>query len=218
MVPLFVLVMNPTEAILIGLILDVAVGLPLLPPLMSAINWRQIIPILISYAFLAPVGAWVLIYADAEVMRMAIALIVIVSGLFLLTGWGFKGRPTLPGSLTAGGISGFFGTAVGIGGPILVLYLVAGKTTARETRANMFFMSSTMEAYSALAVFIGAAFTIVNWRILLVLLPIMMLSALAGSKAVIGISDLLFRRLVIWFVVGFGVFLIGRTLLELAAT
>lgn len=212
MVPLFVLVLDPAEAILIGLILDVVVGLPLLPPLISAVNWKQVSPVMAGYLVTAPLGAFVLYYTDPDIIRIAIAMVVVISGLLLLTGWGFRGRPTIPGSVAVGGTSGFFGTAAGIGGPILVLYLVAGKATARETRANMFLMSSVMEAFSALAVLAGAAFVIKNWLVLVTLLPVMMLFAYAGSKAVIGISDTLFRRLVIWFVVVFGVILIARTL------
>ena len=217
MVPLFVLVMDPAEAILIGLILDVIVGLPLLPPLVSAINWKNVTPVMAGYLVIAPFGAFVLYYTDPDIIRIAIALVVVASGILLLTGWGFKGKPTIPGSVAVGGASGFFGTAAGIGGPILVLYLVAGKATARETRANMFFMSSVMEAFSALTVLVGAAFVISNWLALFALLPVMMVFAYIGSKAVIGISDAVFRRLVIWFVVAFGVVLIVRSLADIAA-
>ena len=83
-----------------------------------------------------PLGLLVLRHADPTPLRWAVLAAVTMTLLALLTGWRYVGRPT---RLTRGAIAaatGFVGGAVGLNGPVIVVFNLAGSDPAARVRAN----------------------------------------------------------------------------------
>ena len=213
MVPLFTIIIEPVPAVFIGLSLDVIATIPLTPQAYRHAQWRDVAPLTVGYFVGAPLGAYVLLVTAASTMRIAIAVVIMVAGLAMLSGRTYSGPRTLAAALAVGGLSGVTGTAVGIGGPPLALYMLAGQSTAQQMRAAMLMMSLVMEAFSALIIFLGATLQIWVFVTLATLLPAMLLSTWVGTRAFLGISEAGFRKSALWLVVIVGAAIIARILL-----
>ena len=81
MIPLLSLFMAPVEAVFIGLAIDAAATLPLLPTAFRQAQWRPILPLMAASLLVTPLGAYVLLIASADMMRLRIAVTVIISAI-----------------------------------------------------------------------------------------------------------------------------------------
>ena len=87
-------------------------------------------------AVFMPVGTWLLITVDAELMARGIAFVVLVFVLLLMTGWRYQGKKRLSVTLGVGSVSGILMAATSLGNPPVMLYLLSGSDTAATNRAN----------------------------------------------------------------------------------
>jgi hypothetical protein len=87
-------------------------------------------------ALFMPVGTWLLVNIDARIMARAIAFIVLVFVLLLMTGWRYRGPKRLGITLGVGGISGVLIAATSMGNPPVIVYFLSGPDTAAVNRAN----------------------------------------------------------------------------------
>jgi uncharacterized membrane protein YfcA len=94
-------------------------------------------PILLATCVTVPVGGYILVNADPQALRRAIAAIVIVFSLLLLRGWRYTGAHRLGTGLGLGALSGTMLGATSIGGPPVILYLLSGPDRIETTRANL---------------------------------------------------------------------------------
>jgi uncharacterized protein len=83
-----------------------------------------------------PFGTWLLVNIDARIMARAIAFIVLVFVLLLMTGWRYRGTKRLGITLAVGGISGVLIAATSMGNPPVIVYFLSGPDTAATNRAN----------------------------------------------------------------------------------
>jgi len=91
-----------------------------------------------------PLGVLVLRTTDPTVLRWAIVAFTGGTLLALLFGWRRTGEDTPLTRGAVAGLAGFAGGAVGLNGPILVLFHLSGRATAEESRANtIVFLSVT---------------------------------------------------------------------------
>jgi hypothetical protein len=139
------MVMSPPLALLIGpwltvpvaLLLESLVALPMVIQTRRLVRWRVIAPICIAAALTVPLGVHVLVNADPQLVRRAIAAIVIVFSLLLLRGWRYSGRQRVATSAGLGAVSGAMLGATSVGAPPVILYLLSGPDTVQTTRANL---------------------------------------------------------------------------------
>jgi uncharacterized membrane protein YfcA len=139
------LVMTPPLALLFGpwltvpvvLLLESLVALPMVVQTRRLVRWRVIAPICVAAALTVPLGAQVLVSADPQALRRAIAATVIVFSVLLLRGWRYSGAQRLGTSVGLGAVSGAMLGATSIGAPPVILYLVSGPDPVETTRANL---------------------------------------------------------------------------------
>ena len=139
------MVMSPPMALLLGtltavpvvLLLESVVAIPMLVQLRRLVRWRVIGPILAMACVAVPLGTWILMSVDPQVMRRVIAAVVIVFSLILLRGWRYHGAQRLPTGLGLGAVAGTMVGATSMGGPPVILYLLAGPDPIETTRANL---------------------------------------------------------------------------------
>lgn len=139
------MVMAPPLALLLGpqltvpavLLLESLAATPQVLQTRRLVRWRLMGPILAATAATVPLGGLLLLTADALTLRRATALIVIVFSLLLLRGWRYAGSQRTLTGVGLGGLAGGMLGATSIGGPPVILYLLAGPDRIETTRANL---------------------------------------------------------------------------------
>lgn len=137
MAPPLALLLGPKLTVPVVLLLESVAAAPQVVQTRSLVRWRVIAPILAATCVTVPLGGYLLLTSDAATLRRATALIVIVFSLLLLRGWRYSGaQKTLTGT-ALGGLAGAMLGATSIGGPPVILYLLAGPDRIDTTRANL---------------------------------------------------------------------------------
>ena len=137
MAPPFALLLGPLVAVPVVLLLEGIAAAPMLVQLRHEVRWRVIGPIIAAAYATMPIGTWILVTADALLMRRVIAAVVIVFSLVLLLGWRYAGKQRLATGVGLGAVSGTMLGATTLGGPPVILYLLAGPDPIETTRANL---------------------------------------------------------------------------------
>ena len=172
------------------------------------IPWRTMIPIWTAAWIAIPFGTWVLLIADAEVMRRAISAVVALLALLLMTGWRYRGpRRPIP-NLCVGALSGALNSSTSLGGPPLILYMLMGPDPPASVRAamiaNVFVVSVPTVV---ILLWNGMLDPLALWRIA-VLFPFFLLATYVGNRAFRASGERTWRRVSAWLllVVAVGTF------------
>ena len=137
MAPVFAILYGPLAAVVMVLLLDLDATAQLLPSVHRLIEWRLfVIPMSLAAAVCMPVGTWILMSLDGDLMTRGIAGVVLVFVLLLMTGWRYGGPKRLAITLGVGMLSGVLIAATSLGNPPVMLYLLSGSDAAATNRAN----------------------------------------------------------------------------------
>jgi uncharacterized membrane protein YfcA len=139
MSPPMALLLGPLAAVPVVLLLESVAATPMWVAARRLVQWKVIGPILAAACITVPVGTWILISVDPLVMRRVIATVVILFSLVLLRGWRYHGEQRAATGLGLGAVSGTMVGATSMGGPPVILYLLAGPHPIEVTRANLTF-------------------------------------------------------------------------------
>lgn len=196
------MVMSPPMALLLGplvtvpvvLLLESIAATPMLVQTRGLVRWRVIAPLLVMACLFIPIGIMVLISLDPQVMRRVIAAVVVVFSLLLLSGLRYSGRQRVPTALGLGALSGTMVGATSMGGPPVILYLLAGPDPIEVTRANLtYFVGGISFAGVALLALQGVLGT--NGLVLALLLaPGYYGGMVVGTRLFARFDDQRFRR------------------------
>jgi uncharacterized membrane protein YfcA len=137
MAPPLALLLGPALAVPVVMALESIAATPMLVQTRREVRWPLVGPILVAACLAAPLGSYVLVVAEPQLLRRAIAGIVIAFSLLLLLGWRYKGRQRTATSAAIGAVSGAMLGATSIGGPPVILYLLSGPDPVTTTRANL---------------------------------------------------------------------------------
>jgi uncharacterized protein len=195
MTPVFSALYGPAVGVVLCLLLEIAVGLPLLRRAVPLVDWRRIGLLLLAAAVGIPFGNLVLTNSSPEPMRWAISGIVLLAVVLLASGWRYHGRPTSGATAGVGVISGFLNGLSGMAGPPIAFYYLAGIESAAQVRANLttYFVFVDLLTLSAFAVrdLLGWSTAIHG----LLLAPAVMLGGVAGERLFPLASENFYRRL-----------------------
>ncbi len=137
MAPPLALLLGPQITVPVVLLLESLAATPQVLETRRLVRWRLMGPILAATAATLPLGGLLLLTIDALTLRRATALIVIVFALLLLRGWRYAGAQKMPTGIGLGALAGGMLGATSIGGPPVILYLLAGPDRIETTRANL---------------------------------------------------------------------------------
>lgn len=152
MVPVLAVLYGPVRAVPLGLLLELAVSLPLLPPAARLVDWRNISVLLMAACATVPLGVWVLHNLDPLIMRLVLSAIVISGVVLLGSGWRYRGRPGFGPTLATGLIGGTMNGMAGMAGPPVVFFYLAGANGAAVSRASFIVFFALLDLF-ALGVF-----------------------------------------------------------------
>lgn len=136
-VPMLSLLYRPADAVVIFALLEVIAALQLIPAVARQAQWRSVVAISLSAAVTVPLGAWLLITVDADIMRRSIAVFVLAFSAVLASGWRFRGVPSQAVELAIGSLSGVLAGAATLGGPPVILFYLSGIQRAGVVRASL---------------------------------------------------------------------------------
>jgi len=180
--PIYSVLWGPKAGVPIMLLMELIVSIQLLPKALKDADKRVILPIGGTAALMTPLGAYILITADGEVLRRAIGAFVLVFGGLLMSGWRYNGSRPLPLNMAVGAVSGLLKGSTGMSGPPVILYLLAGQEAAKTHRANLILFFSVISLISVFPPLFLGLFDLAILARSAVLLPILVICARIGAK------------------------------------
>ena len=200
LVPSYSLVFGPAMAIPIMSLVDVAGTLGLLPKAMRRCNLREVAPLTLGASLLLPLGVYLLIVVDQELLRWAISLTILLLVLVMASGWRYTVAPTAWFSLGVGGAAGLMGGSIGIAGPPVILFWLGGQATAATVRANIIVFLALVTIVAWISFFVGGLFTSQVFMMSVLLAPIYAAAIWIGASGFRFTDERLFRRLALGIV------------------
>jgi len=188
----------PDVAIPTVLVLEVIVGLLLLPPVWRQVEWRPVLTLLAGALVLTPVGAVILIQIPADLARVGIAIVIALAAILLLRSKGTRPAPGDAATVGVGGVAGLLNGAFGISGPPIALFFLGTERGAHVSRASM------MACFLALDLVAVASFGVgglINRDVLVTVLfclPALAIGSWIGHRLFHGSDTSKFRRRVLW--------------------
>lgn len=193
--PVFAVLMGPAHMVPVIIAMELPIGAVIFLETRKQTEWRFVGPMAIAAIATMPLGIWLLLTIDTRALTIAVSIIVILFVCVLASGWRYHGPRRTWLSLSMGGISGAMMATTSVGGPPILLYMLAGKDGASRVRANIvayFLVTSLAVVAMVLSAAPTADTAIVD---AVTLLPAMWLGTWLGSRAHQGTSDLLYRRI-----------------------
>jgi uncharacterized membrane protein YfcA len=202
--PLLVLILASRELIPVMVVLSLFLNILLISGLRRHVRLRRIWPMMAGGALGIPIGTYILLIADADLLKIMIGILILVFGTAQL----FNARRKLKNEKPAMGPLGFAGGilngSVSMSGPPLILFFSNQGYPKKKFKANLiaFFLFINI---ATLPFFLYAGLltrTVVETSGLL--LPGMLIGAFAGSRLSRGITESKFRKGVLVLVMAFG--------------
>lgn len=198
MSPPFALILGPIIMVPAVLLLESVAAAPMVVHTRRSVRWKVIGPIVLAACVAAPLGTYVLVSADPQVLRRVVAAIVIVFSALLLRGWRYGGRQRVATGTGLGMLSGAMASATSIGGPPVILYLLAGPDPIEVTRANLTFFVAVISAAGVATLAIAGKLDPRALWIFAALAPAYYGGMVVGTRAFTRFDDRRFRRLTLF--------------------
>lgn len=208
MTPPLALLLGPLLAVPAVLLLEGLAATPMLAQTRRLVRWRIIGPILGAVCVTVPLGGYVLLTADPHTLRRGIAAIVIVFSLLLLRGWRYTGAQRAATSAGLGAVAGALVGATSIGGPPVILYLLAGPDRIDTTRANLtYYVAGSSLAGIVMLWASGVLGLTAAWTALL-LAPAYYGGVVAGTRLFARFNDARFRQFTLLLMIAVSTFIL----------
>lgn len=210
------LVLAPVVSLIVGthvavpaILLSIFVTtVQLFAPTWSQVRWSDQLSLSLAGCIGVPAGVVLLIYLDPELMRRSISAVTALFALLLMTGWRYSHQPTRYGSAAMGALGGVLSGAASIGGPPVIVHLLAGPGSAAQTRASLVYYFAFTQLTAIVMFSIGG---LMNWEVVVtaaVVSPSLILGTWAGARLFHLASERIFRiaALTILLIVGVSTF------------
>lgn len=181
-IPVLSIVYSPTIAVVIAFVSGLPTVLQMLPMAVRHAERPFVAPIAVAAFLAAPLGTYVLATADPELMRIAIAVVVLAMCGFLQAGWRLARRPGLATLAAAGAVAGLIQGAAGVGGPPAVAMALSRPGAAATQRANVIAAVTALSLATALPLWSLGLFTREALVLSLIYVPIHFFAAILGAR------------------------------------
>ncbi|MYE01053.1 MAG: sulfite exporter TauE/SafE family protein [Alphaproteobacteria bacterium] len=194
MAPVFAILFGPVQTVATIILMEIVVTAQLLPGVRREIDWKVIGPMGAAAALLMPVGSWLLVSLDPDLIARGIALVVVAFSVVLMAGWRYEGGKKLWATLGVGGLSGVLMASTSLGNPPVMAYLLSSRDAAATNRANFTgYFAVTLVALIAMMAVAGLI-GVDAIATAAILLPVFMAGAWVGSRLFRRSSEALYRR------------------------
>ena len=157
--PFLTILYGPVEALVIMIIGALLPTAYLFPTAARIADWRRMTPILIAMAVCVPIGNLLLFALEPNLIRRIIGWLIVGASILILSGWRYRGPQGAGAGAATGVISGLINGFVGLGGPPLVIYMLALKQSAAVQRANILVFMAITSVLVLGSTFVGGGAT-----------------------------------------------------------
>jgi uncharacterized protein len=207
------LVLPPVVVVPSIFLLDLAASAHLVPRVWKDIDWRSLRWLLLGAVVATPLGLHLLAKLPGDVIRAAIAVIVLAVTGLLWRGFSLRTMPGPRTALFAGVLSGFLCGGFGIGGPPAILLYFSAPTTVGVSRASLIGYLFGLDVISvALGSLQGLYTREVRYWTLVLVLP-MLLGIVLGHRHFLRAEPRRFRRFVLLLLAALSIAVLLRALL-----
>ena len=213
-IPVLLFVLEPQTVIIVVNSVSLALFILIVYQNRAELHFRRVMPLAAAGMIGVPVGVFVLKGSDAALLKIAITTITIALTLVVA----FNVRARIPRGLITGLIIAFIVSvtlnALGIGGPVMALYIFTQNWSRNAARGGLSLYFLFVE--TAGVVGYGVAGLMTGERIALILIAIVpvTLGFLLATHLVKRMSDTVFRRATVVAIIGMSGLVLAR---EIAA-
>lgn len=202
--PVLALAVGPRTAIPAILIMMTITSLQLVPRAWKEANWGTVVPLAVGGSLGLPLGTWVLIAVNQEIMRRAISATVVVFAVLMMFGWRFRGRVGPALTAMVGTFGGFVSGAAAAGGPPVVMFLLAGPENAARNRAAIILYFFFTQLAAIFIFWAAGLLTLRALWIALPMIPAMLIGTWIGARMFGKASDAVYRRIALALLLAIG--------------
>ena len=192
--PFLTILYGPVEALVIMIIGALLVTAYLFPTAARIADWRRMTPILIAMAVCVPIGNLLLFALEPNLIRRIIGWLIVGASILILSGWRYSGPQGAGASATTGVISGLINGFVGLGGPPLVIYMLALKQSATVQRANTLVFMAITSVLVLGSTFVGGGVTLENSFLGVLTAPFQIAGGWLGARLFLKLPAELFKK------------------------
>jgi uncharacterized membrane protein YfcA len=201
-VPVLGFTVGPAAAVAIATLLEGFATLLLVRPAWPHTNMRMLAGMVPAASCAIPIGHAVLTHLNPALSNLLISFAVACLASWVMAGARLPFPRGLSGQVGAGALSGFLTGFGGVGGPPLVLYIVAGPESASIKRANVIVISGAALGAAMVSM---TAFGLLDRQSLgggFALAPIFILGGALGAKLFQVAPERLYQRIALGALVG----------------
>jgi hypothetical protein len=203
--PLFLLLMDPRSMVVLNIVVASVVCIMVVAQSWRYVSVRGMALIALASIFGVPLGGYLLLVASAEVLKLAIAALVVLFAIPLLLGYSRKFKSERLLSVVMGFISGVLKTSTSLSGPPVVLFLVNQGWPREMMRASLaayfLFLGVVAIAWFAPTGLITGGLVLISVSVL----PAAAAGFFVGIWLLPRVNAELYRRIAILIVLGTGV-------------
>jgi uncharacterized membrane protein YfcA len=204
MAPIMAILMGPVHMVPLVACLELPMGAMLFLGVRKDVDWRFVGPLSAIAMIAMPLGVWLLLSLDAGTLTKIVSVIVLLFVAVLASGWRYRGPRPLPLTLGIGGVSGAMMATTSVGGPPVLIYMLASELPASRVRANIV-AYYLMTGFVLIALVMIASPTGLAAVIdAIILLPIILLGSWIGSRLAGRASEHLYRWIAYAFLTAAG--------------
>jgi hypothetical protein len=199
MAPIFALLFGPRAMIGLVAVIELLVTVQLIPAAARQADWRFVGPLAVAAVAFLPLGGWLLASIDQDWLTRIVAGIVLVFVIVLGSGWRYRGPKRLPITLGLGAVSGTMVATTSIGGPPVLIYMLAGSDNARTVRANIITYFAFLELFLLAQLWLQGLLDVATAVRAAALTPSFLIAAWLGSRGFRASSEAFYRRIALVF-------------------
>ena len=192
---------SPQIGIVVLLVIDTLPMVPLVVGALKKVSLRELVPVAVGYGLIVPIGIWFLKTGDTVKLRWFMSAVILVSAAILWSGWRYTGPRNVAVRLGVGGMSGFLGGAVAVGGPPVILYWMALRTGAGIVRANLIIFFALTQLFSGGGLFFAGLLTKQSLALGVLCAPAYFVGLVSGARLFGFASDATYRRIALAIVI-----------------
>ena len=147
-IPVLAYIYSPTEALVIHIIMEIPSTLFLLPSALKYSHKKTTLPLFISMISFIPVGMYLVVTLDPQIIRRIISIIVLFLVVLLSRGWNFESFIGFKSMVFSGILGGFIQGIAGIGGAPIVAVLMARNDSEDVSRGNILLLMAGIVVFS----------------------------------------------------------------------
>jgi uncharacterized membrane protein YfcA len=198
---LLVQVAPPGTVVPVVLLLNSLVNAFLVYNARQDISLGRVWPLIVGGVAGLPLGTYILVVVDANVLRIVIGAVILLFSFALLRGYRSMVRRERLGAGLVGAASGILAGSVSIGGPPVVLFFAGIGVEKRKFRANLVAYFLCLNLAGIPVYYAGGLLTAGVFKMFLVLVPALLLGGLTGTWLVARVSERTFRIITLVIVI-----------------